>query len=68
MSNAVDWPALMRAGLHGLGLRPEQFWSLTPVELETMLGKGSGLLPMKRARFDEMMADFPDVSGEQEND
>ena len=68
MSERVNWPGLMRAGLHGLGLRPGEFWALTPVELETMLGKGAGILPLKRARFDELMTDFPDLSGDQDND
>ncbi|MGK7652587.1 phage tail assembly chaperone [Roseovarius sp. B08] len=41
----IDWPALMRAGIRGLGLRPWEFWALTPAELELMLGKPSGVAP-----------------------
>ncbi len=45
--SAIDWRGLMQAGLHGLGLEPEVFWRLTPVELKIMprrwvLMKGQG--------------------------
>mgnify|MGYP001601514979 CR=1 FL=1 len=55
-----DWPVLMRAGMRGLGLTPEVFWSLTPAELRLMLGEGGGVVPMGRARLSELMAAFPD--------
>ena len=25
--SSLDWPGLMRAGMHGLGLRPAEFWA-----------------------------------------
>lgn len=56
-----DWPGLMRAGLQGLRLRPEQFWALTPAELMLMLGAGRGPAPLGRARLDELAAAFPDM-------
>lgn len=55
-----DWPELMRAGMRGLGLRPDEFWALTPAELRLMLGEESGGKPMGRSRLDELMAAFPD--------
>ncbi|MCV2880983.1 rcc01693 family protein [Actibacterium sp. XHP0104] len=55
-----DWPGLMRAGLLGLRLRPEQFWALTPAELLMMLGHGQGPAPMGRARLDQLARAFPD--------
>jgi uncharacterized phage protein (TIGR02216 family) len=58
-----DWPVLMRAGLRGLGLRPAEFWDLTPAELRLMLGEESGARPMGRGRLDELMAAFPDRPG-----
>ncbi len=58
--SAVDWPALMRAGLRGLGLSPAEFWALTPAELEMMLGGPGGMAPLRRGRLDELMRDFPD--------
>ena len=58
--SGVDWPALMRAGLRGLGLRPWDFWALTPAELELMLGKPAGVAPLMRDRLEDLMKDFPD--------
>lgn len=55
-----DWPVLMRAGLRGLGLRPDEFWDLTPAELRLMLGEAPGARPMGRDRLSELMAAFPD--------
>jgi uncharacterized phage protein (TIGR02216 family) len=50
----------MRAGLHRLGLRPGEFWTLTPVELRLMLGLGPGQTPINRARLEELAAAYPD--------
>jgi uncharacterized phage protein (TIGR02216 family) len=58
--SAVDWPALMRAGMRGLGLRPHEFWALTPAELELMLGTAGGVAPLMRDRLDELMRAHPD--------
>jgi uncharacterized phage protein (TIGR02216 family) len=56
-----DWPGLRRAGLYGLGLRPVEFWALTPAELRLMLGHGGGGgAAMGRARLDELAAAYPD--------
>lgn len=56
----INWPELMRAGLRGLQLSPEAFWSLTPVELTTMLGVGDGATPLTRSGLDQLIAAFPD--------
>lgn len=58
----LDWPALLRVGVRVLGLRPAEFWALTPAELRLMLGD---LAPaaLGRARFDELLAAYPDASG-----
>lgn len=61
---AFDWPGLMRAGLVGLRLQPDQFWALTPAELLLMLGQGGGTAPMNRTRLDELARAFPDISDE----
>lgn len=58
--NRIDWPALMRAGIRGLGLRPQDFWALTPAELELMLGRPGGMAPLMRTRLDELMRAYPD--------
>ncbi|MGL6210127.1 MAG: rcc01693 family protein [Paracoccaceae bacterium] len=57
----MDWPGLMRAGLGGLGLTPEVFWRLTPLELKIMLGVDKALPALTRARLDELAAAFPDI-------
>jgi uncharacterized phage protein (TIGR02216 family) len=59
--NEFDWAGLLRLGLGRLGLKPAEFWALTPVELLIMLGlDASGGVAMGRARFDELLAQFPD--------
>lgn len=57
--SGIDWPGLMRAGIHGLGLTPEVFWRLTPAELRLMLG-ADAQAPLTRARLEELAAAFPD--------
>lgn len=52
--SGFDWPALMRAGMRGLGLAPDAFWRLTPAELALLLGEGSGTRPLARARLEEL--------------
>lgn len=58
--SGLDWPSLMRAGLHGLQLAPNEFWRLTPAELAIMLGDIGDAAPMGRARLEELAASFPD--------
>ncbi|MGR3547115.1 MAG: rcc01693 family protein [Roseovarius sp.] len=64
MSRRFDWPALMRAGIQGLGLRPAEFWALTPAELRLMLGERQGVQPMARAGLEALLRAFPDRQGE----
>ena len=59
--SAIDWPGLMRVGMHGLGLSPEAVWRLTPVELKIMLGADRTSAALTRARFDELATAFPDL-------
>jgi uncharacterized phage protein (TIGR02216 family) len=61
MSGRIDWPGLMRAGLCQLGLAPEAFWRLTPVELRIMLGAEAAAPPLTRARLEELAAAYPDI-------
>ncbi len=61
---SLDWPALMRAGMVGLRLTPEQFWRLTPAELRLMLNLDSGAAPMDRSRLARLMDAFPDRAAE----
>jgi len=65
--SSFDWPGLIRAGIGGLGLRPDEFWALTPGELALMLGPGSGAVPLSRGRLDELAEAFPDrVKGDED--
>jgi uncharacterized phage protein (TIGR02216 family) len=60
MGGMLDWPALMRAGMSGLHLRPDQFWALTPAELRLMLGEPANTVPLKRAGLEALMQAYPD--------
>jgi len=60
---SFDWPALMRAGIGTLRLRPAEFWALTPAELRLMLGD-SAPAPLRRSGLDALMAKWPDDKGE----
>lgn len=60
--SGFDWPTLMQAGLQGLGLHPQEFWRLTPVELKTLLGAApEATSRLGRARLDELLAAYPDA-------
>lgn len=51
----------MRAGMIELGLRPAEFWALTPAELMFLTGAGSGAGgAMSRDGLDMLIARFPD--------
>lgn len=63
----LDWPGLMRVGMRppaqgGLGLKPAEFWALTPAELALMLGVEPGRGVMTRDRLAELVARFPDTT------
>jgi uncharacterized phage protein (TIGR02216 family) len=64
--SAMDWAGLLRVGLHGLRLTPDQFWCLTPVELRTMLGAENATAPLTRTRLAELSRAFPDKKKETE--
>jgi uncharacterized phage protein (TIGR02216 family) len=62
--SGLDWPGLMRAGMLGLGLAPDAFWRLTPVELRILLGAEALAPPLTRARLEELARSFPDGRGQ----
>ena len=62
-----EWPALMRAGLVGLRLSPDEFWALTPAEFRLMLGEGA-VAPLRRQGLDALMRAFPDTPEQQDRE
>lgn len=64
--SGLDWAGLMRAGVAGLGLKPWEFWALTPGELALMLGEGRGAPGLGRDRLAALMARYPDGKGAQD--
>lgn len=64
MTMRTDWAGLLRAGLGRLGLRPAEFWALTPAELMLLLAAESGArtggTPMGRAGFEALAGAWPD--------
>lgn len=59
----LDWPGLLRVGLRQLGLTPEAFWRLTPVELRILSGAEALVPPLTRARLEELARAYPDAGG-----
>ena len=50
----------MRAGIKGFGLRPDEFWALTPAELNLMLGTSKASAPLLSDGLSALMAAYPD--------
>jgi uncharacterized phage protein (TIGR02216 family) len=42
------------------GLRPDEFWALTPSEFWLVTGRGSTAAAMGRDRLETLMAAYPD--------
>ncbi len=60
MNSGLDWPGMMRAGLHLLRLQPHDFWAQTPAELAMMLGQTKGMARMDRTALAALEAAYPD--------
>lgn len=65
--SAFDWAGLARAAT-AKGLRPKEFWALSPAELILILGGGAGAPALTRARLEALAAAFPDHVSEESND
>ncbi|MBB96443.1 MAG: hypothetical protein CML68_17840 [Rhodobacteraceae bacterium] len=59
---------MMRAGMLGLGLKPAEFWALTPAELRLLLGQTGAAAPLNRAGLDALLAAYPDHVKESDDD
>ena len=57
--NRFDWTGLMEAG-RGVGLRPAEFWRLTPAELAFVLAKSGQSTPLGLARWEYVAQACPD--------
>jgi len=55
----------MRAGMRGLKLEPHTFWSLTPAELQLMLGAPGGESPLLKKGLEALMDAYPDKTKDQ---
>ncbi|WP_416349373.1 phage tail assembly chaperone [Pararhodobacter sp.] len=67
--SGLDWPGLLSAGLHGLGLKPAEFWALTPIELMLMLGRDQTAEgSFTRDRLEALLRQFPDQTAPQKTE
>ena len=58
----MNWAVLLKLGLQH-GLRPSDFWKLTPAELLLVLGLDGSEKPLNRARLAELEQLYCDQKG-----
>ena len=58
----MDWAGMMRAGMREAGLKPAEFWSLSPAELMLILDR-DGIRPLGRGGLEALLDAFPDCHG-----
>lgn len=58
----MNWAVLLKLGLQH-GLRPCEFWMLTPAELLLVLGLDASEKPLNRARLAELEKLYSDQKG-----
>jgi uncharacterized phage protein (TIGR02216 family) len=58
--SALDWTALLRAGLSQLRLRPDEFWSLSPIEFLALTGHLGAAHATTRDALERLSRAFPD--------
>ena len=56
----MAWAAMLRLAMRDLGLRPEDFWALTPVEFAIFAGIEAGSAPLTRSVLAALEAEYPD--------
>lgn len=59
--SGLDWPGLLRVGLVALGLKPDEFWRLTPAELFLMADADAASGRFDRTRLEDLIRQFPDT-------
>lgn len=60
----IDWARLLGVGLTRLGLKPAEFWALSPAELMLMLAPVQGTRPLDSTGLDTLLAAYPDKQRE----
>lgn len=65
---SLDWPALLLIGIRGLGLKPDEFWTLTPAELQLMLGDPGKSGPLLSSGLAALMSAYPDKETKDDGD
>jgi uncharacterized phage protein (TIGR02216 family) len=66
--NRFDWKSLLTIATQQLGLKPSEFWRLTPLEYVAMTTQLGGPRAMTRAGLDALARAFPDTFQEQSNE
>lgn len=56
----MHWQGFIRLAFEQLGLKPSDFWQLTPAELFLFLGVDTSPVPFSRTHLDELVRRFPD--------
>lgn len=62
----LDWQGLLQTA-SAVGLKPSEFWALTPVEFAFLTGRITGSSPLLRDRLAELSEVFPDTPQEVPN-
>ncbi|RFP87614.1 phage tail assembly chaperone [Rhodobacteraceae bacterium 63075] len=60
----IDWARLLAVGLTRLGLKPAEFWALSPAELMLMLEPMGGARPLDSTGLDALLSAYPDQQRE----
>ncbi len=62
-SGGFAWAVMLRLAVRDAGLRPAEFWSLTPAEFGLIIGIDEVQKPLNRARLAELEALYADKMG-----
>ena len=63
--SGFDWAGLMQLGIGRLGLRPSEFWALTPAEFLLMLGPPPAGGALDASGLKALVARYPDLEKEE---
>ncbi len=66
-NTSFDWSALLKVAVQQGGMKPSEFWCLTPAELSLCLGLDQVAPPLNRARLMELDRLYSTNSGEKKD-